>query len=116
MQRNLQQTLHYGRLLTVIFVYIIYLINFTKADLAPNEEDDDSKAQIDLKTQSTTAAPSGINTGFIHAFIAAFSVIIVSEIGDKTFFIAAIMSMVIKLKLFTRKNYNKRIFFRNIHD
>lgn len=31
--------------------------------------------------------------GFIHGFIAAVSVIIVSELGDKTFFIAAIMAM-----------------------
>ncbi|XP_013782704.1 transmembrane protein 165-like [Limulus polyphemus] len=31
--------------------------------------------------------------GFIHAFVAAVSVIIVSELGDKTFFIAAIMAM-----------------------
>lgn len=31
--------------------------------------------------------------GFMHAFIASISVIIVSEIGDKTFFIAAIMAM-----------------------
>lgn len=30
---------------------------------------------------------------FIHGFVAAFSVIIVSELGDKTFFIAAIMAM-----------------------
>lgn len=33
------------------------------------------------------------NLGFIHAFIAAISVIVVSELGDKTFFIAAIMAM-----------------------
>lgn len=31
--------------------------------------------------------------GFVHAFAAALSVILVSEIGDKTFFIAAIMAM-----------------------
>lgn len=31
--------------------------------------------------------------GFIHGFVAAISVIIVSELGDKTFFIAAIMAM-----------------------
>ncbi|XP_054712868.1 transmembrane protein 165-like [Uloborus diversus] len=31
--------------------------------------------------------------GFIHGFVAAISVIIVSEIGDKTFFIAAILAM-----------------------
>ncbi|KAH7640908.1 hypothetical protein DERF_000607 [Dermatophagoides farinae] len=30
---------------------------------------------------------------FIHGYIASFSVIIVSELGDKTFFIAAIMAM-----------------------
>lgn len=34
-----------------------------------------------------------IDVGFIHAFIASLSVIIVSELGDKTFFIAAIMAM-----------------------
>lgn len=33
------------------------------------------------------------DVGFMHAFIASFSVIIVSELGDKTFFIAAIMAM-----------------------
>lgn len=33
------------------------------------------------------------NLGFLHAFVAAISVIIVSELGDKTFFIAAIMAM-----------------------
>ena len=33
------------------------------------------------------------NLGFIHALVAALSVIIVSELGDKTFFIAAILAM-----------------------
>ncbi|XP_034386034.1 transmembrane protein 165 isoform X2 [Cyclopterus lumpus] len=38
--------------------------------------------------------PSGKGElGFIHAFVASISVIIVSELGDKTFFIAAIMAM-----------------------
>ncbi|XP_046892700.1 transmembrane protein 165 [Hypomesus transpacificus] len=37
--------------------------------------------------------PNKGNLGFIHAFVASFSVIIVSELGDKTFFIAAIMAM-----------------------
>jgi putative Ca2+/H+ antiporter (TMEM165/GDT1 family) len=31
--------------------------------------------------------------GFLHAIVASLSVIIVSELGDKTFFIAAIMAM-----------------------
>ncbi|KAK7096983.1 putative divalent cation/proton antiporter TMEM165 [Littorina saxatilis] len=33
------------------------------------------------------------NLGFMHALVASLSVIIVSEIGDKTFFIAAILAM-----------------------
>ncbi|XP_015241056.1 PREDICTED: transmembrane protein 165 [Cyprinodon variegatus] len=41
----------------------------------------------------TENGPSKENLGFIHAFVASFSVIIVSELGDKTFFIAAIMAM-----------------------
>merc|ERR1712141_449422 len=35
----------------------------------------------------------GVSGGFVHGFIATLSVIIVSELGDKTFFIAAIMAM-----------------------
>jgi len=31
--------------------------------------------------------------GFVHALVASLSVIIVSELGDKTFFIAAILAM-----------------------
>lgn len=34
-----------------------------------------------------------LDFGFMHAFLASLSVIIVSELGDKTFFIAAIMAM-----------------------
>ena len=35
----------------------------------------------------------GLSGSFVHGFIATLSVIIVSELGDKTFFIAAIMAM-----------------------
>ncbi|XP_053212914.1 transmembrane protein 165-like [Panonychus citri] len=42
-------------------------------------------------------APEGLSSSlefkFFHGFIASISVIIVSELGDKTFFIAAIMAM-----------------------
>ena len=34
-----------------------------------------------------------LELGFTHGFVASLSVIIVSELGDKTFFIAAIMAM-----------------------
>ncbi len=44
-------------------------------------DDDDSKGWM------------GVSGSFGHGFIATLSVIIVSELGDKTFFIAAIMAM-----------------------
>merc|ERR1712071_88463 len=53
---------------------------------------------LQLLSLYTKAAPIGKrpeddgNKGFVEAFIASISVILVSEIGDKTFFIAAIMS------------------------
>ncbi|XP_037087151.1 transmembrane protein 165-like isoform X2 [Pollicipes pollicipes] len=45
-----------------------------------------------VKVEATTEE-SGLDVSFTHGFIASLSVIIVSEIGDKTFFIAAILSM-----------------------
>lgn len=94
-----QQTLR--RFLTAALLAVVFLsqILVSQADLAPNEEDDDVKHTTDLRKPEeavpTLEPPKTSNLGFIHAFIASFSVIIVSEIGDKTFFIAAIMSMVI---------------------
>ena len=44
-------------------------------------------------TNSPTETNRKVDYGFIHAFVASISVIIVSELGDKTFFIAAIMAM-----------------------
>ncbi len=44
------------------------------------------------KSDADQQAPK-ITLGFFHAFVASMSVIVVSEIGDKTFFIAAIMAM-----------------------
>jgi hypothetical protein len=93
------------KLLTLIFITLALLTIQISGDLAPNEDEDDNNLKVELDKQnvnpnveSTTLAPK-VKLGFIHAFIASFSVIIVSEIGDKTFFIAAIMSMVIKMQL-----------------
>jgi predicted tellurium resistance membrane protein TerC len=52
----------------------------------------------DSNTVEQVASDNGSPTntlqfGFVHAFVASLSVIIVSEIGDKTFFIAAILAM-----------------------
>ncbi|BFZ24182.1 hypothetical protein BsWGS_27220 [Bradybaena similaris] len=59
-----------------------------------DRDDVKDKSQVTKSSDelSTKKLEKG-NLGFLHAFIASFSVIIVSEIGDKTFFIAAIMAM-----------------------
>ena len=55
-----------------------------KEGLFSDKDGDSVKVAADKK---------GSNDGFVHGFIATFSVIVVSELGDKTFFIAAIMAM-----------------------
>ena len=95
----------FAKLLTLVLFVIIFALQVA-ADLAPNEEEEENVKSESKKTDETvtTLEPPkpGSNLGFIHAFIASFSVIIVSEIGDKTFFIAAIMSMVNNRKNFLR--------------
>ncbi|RNA42296.1 transmembrane protein -like [Brachionus plicatilis] len=59
-------------------------------DKSSESEEKHEKNSQEIKFRSKDAGPS---FGFIHAFFASFSVILVSEIGDKTFFIAAIMAM-----------------------
>ncbi|CAI8037956.1 Transmembrane protein 165 [Geodia barretti] len=48
---------------------------------------------VEVEEPGSEGVVAWVSVGFFHAFVAAFSVIIVSEIGDKTFFIAAIMAM-----------------------
>ncbi len=55
-------------------------------------DDDDSREAMDGE-EKKVAQMIKTNFNFIHAFFASLSVIVVSEIGDKTFFIAAIMAM-----------------------
>eukprot|EP00111_Clytia_hemisphaerica_P021430 TCONS_00063069-protein len=56
--------------------------------LPPYKNGDKTTPDIKSPEQAGT-----VDYGFIHAFVASISVIIVSELGDKTFFIAAIMAM-----------------------
>jgi putative Ca2+/H+ antiporter (TMEM165/GDT1 family) len=55
-----------------------------------DDHDDDSKEKNNDKS---TSALIKEDLGFTHGFVASLSVNFVSEIGDKTFFIAAIMAM-----------------------
>ncbi|UJR09293.1 hypothetical protein I4U23_013536 [Adineta vaga] len=72
----------------------IILPNGTKIFMYDKDRDEKSNAELDhwhdkIKEKLKDSA----NFGFIHAFVASISVIVVSELGDKTFFIAAIMAM-----------------------
>lgn len=56
----------------------------------------DKNVDLNNNANANNAADGGgylTDLGFIHAFVASISVILVSELGDKTFFIAAIMAM-----------------------
>lgn len=91
-----QQKNHQYRLFLTLIVLGVLLITEIKADLAPKlDEDNNESVGLEQKPSEdgNNAVSPKVNLGFVHAFIASFSVIIVSEIGDKTFFIAAIMSM-----------------------
>lgn len=66
--------------------------------IRPIERRNEIRNSLKKPTDTTSDAISikdenMLDLGFLHAFIASLSVIIVSEIGDKTFFIAAILSM-----------------------
>lgn len=71
----------------------IILSNGTKIFIQNGILSDDLNSNAGLLNKMQTAFQNSANFGFIHAFIASISVIIVSELGDKTFFIAAIMAM-----------------------
>lgn len=108
-----------NKFLTFALLIVIFALQIA-ADLAPNEDEDENvkadpkKPDDSVTTLETPKAAS--NLGFIHAFIASFSVIIVSEIGDKTFFIAAIMSMVRKHNQRWVSGFTSFVYFRNILD
>ena len=84
------RTLFFGVIISLSVLFILFFIYY--------KTDPISKVEITLKngTKISTAndqIKTKTNLGFIHAFIASISVIVVSELGDKTFFIAAIMAM-----------------------
>lgn len=66
-----------------------------RISVSNDDENDSNEEDIDSKEERKKESIKNLTTnfGFIHAFFASISVIVVSEIGDKTFFIAAIMAM-----------------------
>eukprot|EP00092_Neocalanus_flemingeri_P077799 GFUD01096673.1.p1 GENE.GFUD01096673.1~~GFUD01096673.1.p1 ORF type:complete len:282 (+),score=71.28 GFUD01096673.1:93-938(+) len=84
--------------LAVFFVFSIFsLFSLVLAEREPAEP---SSGELKSEDKSLSPAEELAETGslisddnFLHGFLASLSVIIVSELGDKTFFIAAILAM-----------------------
>lgn len=77
--------------------YETYDVIYTNIDDSGSTANNDPLTTSTTEPIQTTTVGSIFSTlsqvGFIHAFVASLSVILVSELGDKTFFIAAIMAM-----------------------
>lgn len=81
-----------------VSVLCVVLIATTISALPMEENDGQLPTMVpeigDSPTSEQTAGDTPtVSLGFVHAFVASLSVIVVSELGDKTFFIAAIMAM-----------------------
>ena len=85
--------------LAVVFLYSFYLFS-SLVSCDSNEVLSDSNNSKESEKKEVSLSPAEVlakkgslvsDDDFIHGFLAALSVIIVSELGDKTFFIAAIM-------------------------
>ncbi|XP_056638193.1 transmembrane protein 165 [Diorhabda sublineata] len=81
----------YSSILKYILALYIGFAILISAEIEP-KEDDAKPTNLEAVTSPGSTA-STENIGFLHGFVASLSVILVSEIGDKTFFIAAIMAM-----------------------
>jgi putative Ca2+/H+ antiporter (TMEM165/GDT1 family) len=75
-------------------VLLTFIVFSNGAEEANTENIVPPPPSISNKIDESGTLPSNAgNFGFYHAFVASLSVIIVSELGDKTWFIAAIMAM-----------------------
>ncbi|CAD5214890.1 unnamed protein product [Bursaphelenchus okinawaensis] len=78
----------------MIWKRLVILFSLLLLALAQDHVDlGDVKVNEEKGTNQTGTKKDLTNITFYHAFVASLSVIIVSEIGDKTWFIAAIMAM-----------------------
>lgn len=84
--------------LAVVFLYSFYLFSSLvscESNEVISDNSKESEKEVSLSPAEVLAKKGTLvsDDDFIHGFLAALSVIIVSELGDKTFFIAAIMAM-----------------------
>ncbi|XP_066146388.1 putative divalent cation/proton antiporter TMEM165 [Euwallacea fornicatus] len=80
---------------SILFLATFFMcLYFGKSDVEPILNNEQAATPVPTDTKETKGGIINVkDVGFLHGFIASFSVILVSEIGDKTFFIAAIMAM-----------------------
>ena len=74
--------------LVCIVILLLQKVLAEKAPLDPENQDDEM-----MEEQGSAIDSGGQEGSFLQGFVETFSVIVVSELGDKTFFIAAIMAM-----------------------
>ncbi|XP_058791276.1 transmembrane protein 165 [Phymastichus coffea] len=79
--------------LCLLLFFFPYVFTFVYGEKMPSDIERLQSSIASDKSSPSTPVTSLENLGFLHAFLASLSVIIVSELGDKTFFIAAIMAM-----------------------
>lgn len=68
---------------------LFFLFPFQNSHKHLNQQTDSTAGNANRNNNSKLFS----DISFLHAFLASLSVIVVSELGDKTFFIAAIMAM-----------------------
>ncbi|CAG0893975.1 unnamed protein product [Darwinula stevensoni] len=92
--------LQFCAIVTVCFFPPYAYVFAEKESVFPQEPQDTQDTALGslavTSNETDSMAPNtigGLGAGFFHGFLASLSVIIISELGDKTFFIAAIMAM-----------------------
>merc|ERR1719205_340405 len=90
-------SLRTGTALLLILCFAILPSAALSTGASQDMEEEESADPFLEVTNSSILEESHFNTtehrGFLHGFVESLSVILVSEIGDKTFFIAAILAM-----------------------
>jgi len=99
MVENSSRSLFFPKLIgsSIVLILICSIIPVTTGastnDTNDHQEHDLPKEATDVSLMEEESFNVTQHRGFLHGFVEAISVILVSELGDKTFFIAAILAM-----------------------
>jgi len=89
----ISMTFRNSLVLVCIVILLFQKVLAEKAPLDPENQDDEM-----VEEQGSAIDSGGQEGSFLQGFVETFSVIVVSELGDKTFFIAAIMAMMCRIR------------------